>query len=130
MRLPPRKPRRRVETDIVGDIRIALGKLPYVVVFRNNTGALKNEHGRLVTYGLCEGSSDLIGIVAAWVGHPYQSSTVGRFFALEVKVPGNEPTAEQDRFLTVVGSQGGAAGWCDSVAGAIEFIERARRLEI
>jgi hypothetical protein len=33
-----------------------------VRLWRNNVGALRDERGRLVTYGLCKGSSDLIGL--------------------------------------------------------------------
>lgn len=33
-------------------------------LFRNNTGAWKDPSGRIVKYGLCKGSSDLIGWTA------------------------------------------------------------------
>jgi hypothetical protein len=30
-------------------------------LFRNNTGTLRDQHGRPVQFGLCKGSADLIG---------------------------------------------------------------------
>ena len=30
-------------------------------LFRNNTGTLRDQHGRPVSFGLCKGSADLIG---------------------------------------------------------------------
>ena len=41
-------------------IRLTLGR-GYSRIFRNNVGALKDQKGRLVRYGLQKGSSDLIG---------------------------------------------------------------------
>ncbi|MEB3212942.1 MAG: VRR-NUC domain-containing protein [Leptolyngbyaceae bacterium] len=68
------------------------------VVWRNNTGKLQDREGRWVSYGLCVGSSDLIGIYK------------GRFLAIEVKRDGKNPTPEQLNFLRVVEERGGIAG--------------------
>ena len=51
----------RSEANIQNDILIALSKAG-ATVWRNNTGALQDKTGRLVRYGLCKGSSDIIGI--------------------------------------------------------------------
>jgi len=69
------------------------------VVFRNNTGMLYNKDGTPVYYGLCRGSSDIIG----WYH--------GRFLAIEVKPPGKKPTQRQQNFTDAVNRDGGIAGW-------------------
>lgn len=69
-------------------------------VFRNNTGTAETKDGRFIRFGLCVGSSDLIGI--------YQ----GRFVAIEVKRPGKNPTTEQENFINMVRKLGGIAGIC------------------
>ncbi len=136
-KLEPRKPRgigtdgRPLEATVQNEIRAAFDALPWVQCWRNNTGKLRDGNGRLVTYGLATGSSDLIGIVlrhacccrfpGTCLGVP-----VGRFYALEVKRPGEKPTDDQLRFLDVVRAMGGAAAWCDNAADAVAFIHRAR----
>jgi hypothetical protein len=86
------------ETNIQQLCRIAASECG-AVVFRNNVGKLPDKNGRWVQYGLCVGSSDLIG----WDKH-------GRFLALEVKVPGKNPTKEQEVFIGAVIMAGGVAG--------------------
>ncbi len=51
-----------------------------------------------------KGTSDIVGIMAD-----------GRFLAVEVKIPGEEPTADQVEFLTLVRSSGGVAMVVESV---------------
>lgn len=110
-------------------IRHAWDALPYVQCWRNNTGQLKNDRGQKVSYGLATGSSDLIGIVdldLIVLGMPGGLRHIGRFFAFEVKKPGETPTTDQRIFLEVVARRGGAAGWGTSVEEANAFIEAAR----
>ena len=87
------------------------------MLFRNNTGALEDATGRLVRYGLCDGSSDLIGILRP----------SGTFVAIEVKASGaktNKRRKEmQDAFLALVRSFGGISGYASSVEEALELIE-------
>lgn len=87
MILPARIQRPVTERDILNDIRAALAREPGVWVVRNNVGKLKDENGRLVTFGLGTGSADLVG------------TTDGNlFFAVEVKTPATMPTlAKLDR---------------------------------
>jgi hypothetical protein len=58
----------------------------------------------MVRYGLCKGSSDLIGLVRG-----------GRFVAIEFKSDRGRPTAEQLRFIELVQAFGGLAGVSRSV---------------
>ncbi len=131
-----------LEGTIQAAIRHAWDALPYVQCWRNNTGQLKNDRGQKVSYGLALGSSDLIGEVEvealidgeavynsggiAGYTNGARSMKIGRFFAFEVKRPGQEPTPDQRIFLEVVARRGGAAGWGTSVDDAMRFIEAAR----
>ena len=103
------------ESQIQSDIRIALGLVGDLRMFRNNVGVAKQDNTR-VRYGLCTGSSDLIGILAP----------AGRFVALEVKTDTGKLTPEQTRFLAMVRALGGFATVVRSVPDAIEAIARAR----
>lgn len=96
------------ELAIQNAIRLEHGAGP-ARLWRNNTGALKDTSGRLVRYGLCPGSSDLIGlrtriITEADLGHRF-----AQFVAIEVKDRGRL-TPEQERFITMVQQAGGLAG--------------------
>lgn len=84
------------ETDILQLVRLRASQLG-ATVWRNNVGKLQDRNGRWVTYGLCVGSSDIIGIFN------------GRFVAIECKIPGKHPTPEQAAFLSAVNKAGGIA---------------------
>ena len=101
----------RSETNIQNDIMIALSK-GGATVWRNNTGALKDATGRLVRYGLCKGSSDIIGICPD-----------GRFLAIEVKKSTGRATPDQVRFIEAVRAKGGRAGVARSVEDALRILE-------
>jgi len=64
------------------------------ITWRNNTGAY-NDGQRYIRYGLCKGSSDLIGIFK------------GRFLAIEVKTPKGRVSKEQKKFIDAVNGAGG-----------------------
>ncbi len=91
-------------------------------LFRNNTGMAwqgiikKQANGsillmspRPVNFGLCEGSSDLIG----WTPYEIQPEDVGKkvaiFTAIEVKTKSVTSTKEQKNFIARVKSDGGIA---------------------
>lgn len=97
------------ENQIQRRILDALAMVPGLRIWRNNTG----RRGR-VTYGLCRGSADLIGLVN------------GRFVALEVKTPRGKTTEDQEAFMQTVWQHGGFATVVTSVEQALEAIERAR----
>ncbi len=134
IKLPARKPRKKNETTgLVVPVLAALNAFDWCQVFRNNTGALEDRNGRLVRYGLCDGSADVVGMVRFGVCcHelcPMQAPEhmrVGRFFALELKMPGNKPTESQLAFLDLVRRFGGFAAWADSLDGAVAAAQRAR----
>ncbi len=66
-------------------------------VWRNNTGVLKDEHGRKVRFGF-NGSADVIG-----------AAPDGRFLAVECKTEVGRLSEAQERFLQRVRERGGIA---------------------
>jgi hypothetical protein len=129
----------RTESVIQAEIRRAVGGLPDVRIWRNNTAQLislnKQELLRLlrsgriqeaikmveacrpIQAGLAVGSADLIGIVG----------DRGRFLSIEVKSETGRPTTEQKAWAAMVERFGGVAGPdVRSVDEAMELVERAR----
>lgn len=124
------------EKHIQAAIRLALGGRE-VLLWRNESGAtVQVTRGELeallegaddptfvkrilqlmlrrgvITYGLCKGSSDLIGL-----------RRDGRFVALEVKAPGGRHRPEQERYVELVQSFKGLAGFVTSVEEARNII--------
>lgn len=84
-------------------------------LFRNNTGAIKDENGRLVRFGLCKGSSDLIGWQTMEVTQDMVGRRVAIFLAIEVKTASGKPTPEQLNFLKRVHDAGGRSGVARSI---------------
>lgn len=77
-----------LESTIQASIEAALGAEPDLLLLRNTVGFLKyvdasDGHERRLTYGLGTGSPDLVCLLS------------GRWFCLEVKRPGEKPTAAQ-----------------------------------
>jgi hypothetical protein len=70
-----------------------------VVAWKNNTGMLPGANGRPIRFGLCEGSSDIIGMCRD-----------GLFLAIECKTENDTPTHEQLNFIATVKRMGGRAG--------------------
>lgn len=104
------------EAKVQNDIRLELGR-GSTRLWRNNTGALKDATGRLVRYGLCQGSSDLIGLRQVTITPDMVGKTLAVFTAIEVKDRGR-PTPEQQAFITMVQQAGGLAGIARSVDDA------------
>lgn len=104
------------ESRLQNEIRLAVSEsLRDVTLWRNHTGAFKNpKTGQWVRFGLCPGSADLVGI--RLVGG------IGRFVAIEVKLPGEKPRADQVAFLDHVRQMGGIAGVVSSVEEALELL--------
>lgn len=80
-----------------------------LTLFRNNVGVLRDHRGIPVRYGLCVGSSDLVGWTPVIVTPEMVGRTLAVFTAVEAKVGRRQATAEQARFLDVVQAAGGIA---------------------
>lgn len=102
-------------------------------LFRQNVGmawvgkVIRNGHQVMVTEarpfhaGLCEGSSDVIGITPVIVTPEMVGKTVGVFTAYEMKTGRLKTTKQQDGFLAMVRRLGGIA----KVVRSPDEIERA-----
>lgn len=108
------------ETSLQNLIRITLSKLG-IVNFRNNTGVLPDKHGRPIRFGLCKGSSDIIGIKPVRITKDMVGQVIGQFVALEVKTKTGKTTEDQEKFLARVKRAGGFACVVRS-AGEVEDI--------
>lgn len=111
------------EADIQASIRLKLGLLPHVRMFRNNRGVawmgkiidregstITLMNARPVEFGLTNGASDLIGATQIVVTPEVVGMKLAIFTAAEVKRPGvTVPTHQQD-FLDFVVGFGGRAG--------------------
>lgn len=99
-----------LETVIQGRIMEALS-VAGCLVWRNNTGALPDGRtGRLVKYGLCKGSSDIVGIAPGGIA-----------LFIEVKTPKGKATIEQERFIAACLSKGARAGVARSPEEALKI---------
>lgn len=96
------------EQGLLNRIRLSLSRQG-ILNFRNNTGALRDDRGRLVRYGLCPGSADIIGIKPIIVTQEMVGQRVGVFVAVEVKLPRGRLTAKQELFLRRIEDAGGIA---------------------
>ena len=110
------------EQELQQRIRLQLGSSP-VRLWRNNVGALRDERGRLVTYGLCKGSSDLIGLRQVLIGPEHLGQTLAVFSAIEVKSPKGRLREEQRSFLELVERFGGYSGVATSVEEAARVLK-------
>ena len=84
-----------------------------VFCWRQNTGAFSGTHNgkrRFVRFGV-PGISDILG---AWPD--------GRLLAVEIKCPGNRPTAAQEAFMRAVNDRGGFAFWVDGTEGLMNVL--------
>lgn len=92
-------------------------------VFRNNVGQAwtgerrRQADGSLllrrpipVDFGLCKGSSDLIGFVPVTVTPEMVGRRVAVFLAIETKDETGRPTPEQRQWIEFINSHGGLAG--------------------
>jgi len=125
------------EGDIQKKIMLALSSVSSRA-WRNNCGnawqgeivaqtpqILTLRHYRNIRFGLIEGSSDLIGIQSVVITPEMVGRRVAIFTAVEVKRPSRSKTSEQQRrFIGMVESLGGLAGFARSPEEAIQIVTR------
>lgn len=119
------------ESVLQAEIRLALGRDPSLVLWRNSTGTSvhldpRTNRTTTVRYGLAVGSADLVGVLACNVTIGEVQTCVGRFIALEIKTATGRVRPEQAQWLALVRSRGGFAAVVRSVDEARAAIERAR----
>ncbi|MCP9787480.1 VRR-NUC domain-containing protein [Cyanobium sp. Maggiore-St4-Cus] len=105
------------EHEIQQRIRLTCGRGP-VRLWRNNTGALVDQQGRFVRFGLCKGSSDLIGLRSLEITPELVGQRIAQFVALEIKTGSGTVSPEQRAFLQLVQQLGSLGGVWRSIAEA------------
>lgn len=110
------------ESILQSQIRLAISS-PVVRMFRNNVGSAVTKDGRHIDFGLCRGSSDLIG----WSTREITPDMVGRhvavFTAIEIKTKTGRISDVQQNFIDVVRKAGGIAGVVRSIEDAKELLK-------
>jgi len=91
-------------------------------LFRNNTGTLRDQHGRPVQFGLCKGSADLIGWRTVTITPEMVGQQVAVFTSIEVKTPTGRIRQQQQQWLNAVQAAGGIAGVVRSVEDAMDLL--------
>ncbi|MFM7513723.1 MAG: VRR-NUC domain-containing protein [Cyanobium sp.] len=115
------------EHKIQQRIRLACGR-GAVRLWRNNTGALVDQQGRFVRFGLCKGSSDLIGLRSLEITPELVGQRLAQFVALEIKTAQGVLRPEQQAFLRLVQQLGGVAAVCRSVEEAEQLLGSPRQV--
>ena len=90
-------------------------------LFRNNTGTLRDQHGRPVSFGLAKGSADLLGWRTVTITPEMVGQQVAVFTSIEVKTPTGRLRSEQKLWLEKVQASGGIAGVARSVEDALRI---------
>jgi hypothetical protein len=98
------------ESLCVGDLVTVTRENLQIIKESLCVGDLVIRNPRIVKYGLCNGSADLIGI------------TRGQFVSLEVKRPGGGATPEQIKWLSMVREMGGIAEIVHNIEEAAEAL--------
>lgn len=104
------------ESHLQDQIRLALGRIPGLVLWRNNVGTAERR-GYTIRFGVGgPGGADLIGLYK------------GRFLAVEIKTPAGRQSQEQRQFQQLVENLGGtyvvlrsvdeALAWSQSLVAA------------
>ena len=112
------------ETKLMRLIMIALSNA-HCITWRNETSGayvgkvihkdariVTLQNAQLMTFGLCVGSADIIGI----------HKPTGRFLAFEVKTKTGRPTKEQLNFIEQVRAANGIAGIVRSAQDALDLL--------
>ena len=124
------------ESTTQAAILAALGSGHAARLWRNNVGkawqgdvtrvpgGILIRNPRLVTFGLCEGSSDLIGYAQTLITPEHLGQTMARFLAVEVKRPrGSHQRELQLRYINHILTAGGLAGVAHSVEEALAILQ-------
>ncbi len=120
----PRTPAKKYELEesIKKRILVAIGNLPDFRCWVLKTGALYDDTGRLVSYGIV-GGPDIIGVLTPADGG------LALIICLEVKThrPGSKQSEDQINFEKVIRSLNGVYAVVRGPEGALSVIDRARR---
>ena len=108
----------KTETTLQNEIRLSIGRIKHARLFRNNVGMIGG-----VQFGLCKGSSDLIGFIQREITPDMVGQKIAVFTALEVKTTKGKSTPEQIAFIDCVRKFGGISGIVKSVDDALAVLK-------
>jgi hypothetical protein len=123
----------RTESKLLKKIQGLLSR-GNIRLFRNNVGSAFLgsyvwDHGAVVipspqrvTYGLCEGSSDLIGWRSRLITEDMVGKKFAQFVAIEVKSPAGKVSKTQTAFIQTVRDAGGLSGVAKSESDAVQIL--------
>jgi hypothetical protein len=112
------------ETKLQQEIRLALGTIPSLRLFRNQVGQLPDPRtGRCVQFGLAKGSSDLVGFKTIKITPEMIGQEVAQFVSIEIKTERGKLTEVQENWLQKVKSSGGIVGVARSIQDALKIVK-------
>ena len=112
------------ETKLQQEIRLALGKIPSLRLFRNQVGQLPDPRtGRYVQFGLAKGSSDLVGFKTIKITPEMIGQEVAQFVSIEIKTERGKLTEVQQNWLQKVHDSGGIVGVARSIQDALKIVK-------
>ena len=112
------------ETKLQQEIRLALGTIPSLRLFRNQVGQLPDPRtGRCVQFGLAKGSSDLVGFKTIKITPEMINQEVAVFVSIEIKTERGKLTEVQQNWLQKVKSSGGIVGVARSIQDALKIVK-------
>ena len=112
------------ETKLQQEIRLALGKIPSLRLFRNQVGQLPDPRtGRYVQFGLAKGSSDLVGFKTIKITPEMIGQEVAQFVSIEIKTERGKLTEVQQNWLQKVHDSGGIVGVARSIKDALKIVK-------
>ena len=95
--------------------------------FRAPAGTWLVFGGRVVRYGLCAGSPDLVGYLPMVITHDMVGRTLAVFVGAEAKDEHGTPSLEQIKFITVARADGAI---CFGFRSMGEALDKLRQLEV
>jgi hypothetical protein len=104
-----------IEKDVEKLLMLRASELG-TILYKNNVGMMKDQFGNVIRFGLCKGSSDLIGWTPVTITEDMVGKTIAVFTAVEVKRDKFGPygaTDDQIHFINNVKRHGGMAGVAD-----------------
>ena len=111
------------ETKLQQEIRLALGTIPSLRLFRNQVGQLPDPRtGRYVQFGLAKGSSDLVGFKTIKITPEMIGQEVAQFVSIEIKTERGKLTEVQQNWLQKVHDSGGIVGVARSIQDALNIV--------
>ena len=113
------------ETEMMKLIQVEASRLG-LRLFRNNCGVAFNRENIPIRFGLCPGSSDLIGFTQVKITESMVGENVAIFTAIEVKSQTGKLSKEQAAFLANIDAVGGIAVLARSESDLIEAIKKYR----